>query len=131
MNLYISSYGYLFGTATYVDYSTFSPLNSITNPTPLPNATLTIGATARNPNYQGSHVYPNYWGNRTQTQLSGLPHATLTVGAAGRSLVGAGDELGLCPRGLHCTLAAPAVRLRRALAARVHLQLLFCTAKNI
>jgi hypothetical protein len=28
-----------------------SYLNLITNPTPLPNATLTIGAAARNPNY--------------------------------------------------------------------------------
>jgi hypothetical protein len=66
LNLYISNYGYLFGTATYVDYLTFSHLNLITNPTPLPNATLTIGATARNPNYRGSHVYPNYRGSRTQ-----------------------------------------------------------------
>ncbi len=49
-----------FGTATYVDYLTFSHLNPITNPTPLPNATLIIGATARNPNYQGSQVFPNY-----------------------------------------------------------------------
>ncbi len=38
----------------------FSHLNLITNPTPLPNATLTIGATARNSNYWDSHVYPNY-----------------------------------------------------------------------
>ncbi len=50
----------------YVDYITFSHLNPITNPTPLPNATLTIGATARNPNYRGSRVYPNYQGSRTQ-----------------------------------------------------------------
>ncbi len=62
----ISNYGYLFGTATYVDYLTFSHLNTITNPTPLPNATQTIGATARNPNYWGSRVYPNYRGSRTQ-----------------------------------------------------------------
>jgi len=55
-----------FGTATYVDYLMFSHLNLITNPTPRPNATLTIGATARNPNYQGSHVYPNYRGSCTQ-----------------------------------------------------------------
>ncbi len=41
-------------------------LNPITNPTPLPNATLTIGATARNPYYRGSRVYPNYRGSRTQ-----------------------------------------------------------------
>jgi hypothetical protein len=77
LNLYISNYGYLFGTATYVDYSTFSHLNPITNPTPLPNATLPIVATARNPNYRGSRVYytltigaaarnPNYQGCRTQ-----------------------------------------------------------------
>ncbi len=57
---------FYFGTATYVDYLTFSQLNPITNPTPLPNATLTIGATARNPNYRGSRVYPNYRGSRTQ-----------------------------------------------------------------
>jgi hypothetical protein len=66
LKIYISNYGFLFGTATYVDYLTFSHLNPITNPNPLPNATLTIGATARNPNYRGSHVYPNYWGSRTQ-----------------------------------------------------------------
>ncbi len=66
LNLYICNHGYLFGTATYVDYLTFSHHNPITNPTPLPNATLTIGATARNPNYRGSHVYPNYQGSRTQ-----------------------------------------------------------------
>ncbi len=63
---YISNYGFLFGTATYVDYLMFSHLNPITNPTPLPNATLTIGATACNPNYRGSHVYPNYRGSRMQ-----------------------------------------------------------------
>ncbi len=50
----------------YVDYLKFSHLNPITNPTPLPNATLTIGATARNPNYRGSRVYPNYRGSRMQ-----------------------------------------------------------------
>ncbi len=50
----------------YVDYLTFSHLNPITNPTPQPNATLTIGATACNPKYWGSRVYPNYWGSRTQ-----------------------------------------------------------------
>ncbi len=55
-----------FGTAMYVDYLTFSHLNLITNPTPLPNATLTIGATACNPNYRDSRVYPNYRGSRTQ-----------------------------------------------------------------
>ncbi len=66
LNLCISNYGYLFGTAMYVDYLTFSLLNPITNPTPLPNTTLTIEATARNPNYQGSRVYPNYRGSRTQ-----------------------------------------------------------------
>ncbi len=66
LNLYISNYSYFFGTATYVDYLTFSHLNPITNPTPLQNATLTIGATARNPNYRGSRVYPNYRGSRTQ-----------------------------------------------------------------
>jgi hypothetical protein len=76
LNLYISNYGYLFGTATYVDYLMFSHLNPITNPTPLPNATLTIGATActltigaavctltigaaaRNPNYRGCCTQP-------------------------------------------------------------------------
>jgi hypothetical protein len=62
----ISNYGYLFGTATYVDYLTFSHLNPITNPTPRRNATLTIGATARNPSYWGSRVHPNYLGSRTQ-----------------------------------------------------------------
>ncbi len=50
----------------YVDYLTFSHLNPITNPTPLPNATLTIRATAHNPNYWGSRMYPNYWGSCTQ-----------------------------------------------------------------
>jgi hypothetical protein len=65
-NLYISNYGYSFGTATYVDYLTFSHLNPITNPTPLLNATLTIRATARNPNYRGSCVYPNYRSSRMQ-----------------------------------------------------------------
>jgi hypothetical protein len=50
LNLYISKHGHLFGTAMYVDYLTFSHLNPITNPTPLPNATLTIGATASKPN---------------------------------------------------------------------------------
>jgi hypothetical protein len=34
LKIYISNYGYLFGTAMYVDYSTFSHLNPITNPTP-------------------------------------------------------------------------------------------------
>ncbi len=120
LNLYISNYGYLFGTAMYVDYLTFSHLNLITNPTPLPNATLTIRATAGNPNYRGSSVYPSYRGSRTQPLLSGLPHTTLTVGAAGRGLVGAGGELGLRPRGSHC-----------ALEARACSQLLFCTSKNI
>ncbi len=66
LKIYISNYGYLFGIATYVDYLMFSHLNPITNPSPLPNATLTIGATARNPNYRGSHVYPNYRGSHTQ-----------------------------------------------------------------
>jgi hypothetical protein len=66
LKIYISNYGYLFGTATYLDYLTFSHLNPITNPTPLPNATLTIRATARNPNYWGSRVYPNYRGSHTQ-----------------------------------------------------------------
>jgi hypothetical protein len=55
-----------FGTAMYVDYLTFSHLNPITIPNPRPNATLTIGATARNPNYRGSRVYPNYRGSCTQ-----------------------------------------------------------------
>ena len=59
----------------YVDYLTLSHLNLITNPTPLLNTTLTIGATARNPNYWGSCVYPNYRGS----------HATLTIGAAARN----------------------------------------------
>jgi hypothetical protein len=63
---YFSNHNYLFGTATYADYLTFSHLNLITNPTPLPNATLTIGATALNPNYRGSRVYPNYQGSHTQ-----------------------------------------------------------------
>jgi hypothetical protein len=55
-----------FGTAMYVDYLMFSHLNPITNPTPQPNATLTIRATARSPNYRGSRVYPNYRGSYTQ-----------------------------------------------------------------
>jgi hypothetical protein len=85
-----------------------SYLNPTTNPTPLPNATLnigaagctlTIGAAARNPNYRGC---------RTQPYLSGQPHATLTVGAAGHGLVGAGGVLGLCPRGLCYVLTARA-----------------------
>jgi hypothetical protein len=50
----------------YVDYLMFSHLNPITNPTPLLNATLIIGATAHKPNYWGSHVYPNYRGSHTQ-----------------------------------------------------------------
>ena len=66
LKIYISNYGYLFGTAMYVDYLMFSHLNPISNPAPLPNATLTIGATACNPNYRGSRVYPNYRGSRTQ-----------------------------------------------------------------
>ncbi len=66
LKIYISNYSYLFGTAMYVDYFMFSHLNPITNPTPLPNATLTIGATTRNPNYWGSHVYPNYQGSHMQ-----------------------------------------------------------------
>ncbi len=40
------------------------------------------------------------------------------VGAAGRSLVGAGGELGLCPRGSRCALTAHAARSRHALRAR-------------
>jgi hypothetical protein len=55
-----------FDMAPFVDYLIFSPLNLITNPTPWQNATLTIGATASNPNYQGSRVYPNYRGSRMQ-----------------------------------------------------------------
>ncbi len=76
LKLYINNYGYLFGTTTYVDYLTFSHLNPITNPTPLPNTTLTIGqphatltigaamctltigAAARNPNYRGCRMQP-------------------------------------------------------------------------
>ncbi len=84
------------------------PGNPITNPTPMPNATLTIGATARNPNYRGSSVYRNYRGSRSQPQLSRLPHTTLTVGAAGRGLVGAGGSLGFA-------LAARAARSQLAL----------------
>ncbi len=34
LKIYISNYGYLFGTATYVDYLTFSHLNPITNQPP-------------------------------------------------------------------------------------------------
>ncbi len=56
-----------FDMAPFVDYLMFSPLNPITNPNPWLNATLTIGATASNPNHQGSCVYPNYRGSRTQT----------------------------------------------------------------
>ncbi len=129
LNLYVSNCSYLFGTARYVDYLTFSHLNLITNPTPLPNATLTIGATARNPNYQGSRVYPNYRGSLTQPWLSGLLHATLMVRAAGHGLVGAGGELGLCPRGLSCMLAAHAAHSRHILAACARSHFLFCTAK--
>ncbi len=50
LKIYISNYGYLFGTATYVDYLTFSHLNPITNPTPLP--------AERNPNYRGNRTQP-------------------------------------------------------------------------
>jgi hypothetical protein len=56
----------LFGTAAYVDYLTFSHLNPIPNPTPRLNTTLTIRAPARNPNYWGSRVYPNYRGSCLQ-----------------------------------------------------------------
>ena len=66
LNVYISNYGYLFGTAMYVDYLTFSHLHPITYPTSLLNATLTIGATTHNPNYWGSRVYPNHRGSGTQ-----------------------------------------------------------------
>jgi hypothetical protein len=66
LNFYINNYKHLFGTATYIDYLTFSHLNSITNPTPLPNATLTMGATKHNPDYQGSRVYLDYRVSRTQ-----------------------------------------------------------------
>jgi hypothetical protein len=67
LKIFISNYGYLFGTAMHVDYFKFSHLNPITNPTPLPNATLTIiGATARNTNFRGSRVYPNFLGSRMQ-----------------------------------------------------------------
>jgi hypothetical protein len=55
-----------FDMAPYVDYLTFSPLNPITNLTPRLNANLTIGATAHNPNYWGSHVYANYRGSCMQ-----------------------------------------------------------------
>ncbi len=75
----------------YVDYLTFSHLNPITNPTPAPaernpnyHATLTIGATARNPYYRSSRVYPNYRGSRTQPLLSGLPHAINPNGRGSR-----------------------------------------------
>ncbi len=49
LNSYISNYGYLFGTATYVGYLTFSHLNPITNPTP---------PAERNPNYRGNCTQP-------------------------------------------------------------------------
>ncbi len=62
----LSHYGYLFGTTTYVDYLMFSHLNPITITAPLPNATLTLGAIARNPNYWGSLVYPNCRGSCMQ-----------------------------------------------------------------
>ncbi len=106
-----------FGSATYVDYLTFSHLNWITNPTPRPNATLTIGATARNPNYPGSRVYPNYRGCRTQPQQLGQPHATLMVRAAGRGLVGAGGVLGLRPCGSRYALPVRALPSRFVLHA--------------
>jgi hypothetical protein len=135
LNLYISNYGYLCGTVTYVDYYKFSHLNPITNPTPLPNATLTIGATAHNPNYRGSCEYPIYRGSRTQPLLSGLPHATLMVRAAGRGLVGAGGELGLRPRGLRCALAVRAHGSRVVTAFILHckkyMNLYMTTAKNL
>jgi hypothetical protein len=103
-----------FGTATYVDYLTFSHLNPITNPTPGTNGAITIWATTRNPNYWGSCVYPNYWGSCTQPLLSGLPHATLTIGAAACS------PNGWCSRarpgqGRRCARASPS---RLALHAR-------------
>jgi hypothetical protein len=59
-----------FDMAPYVDYLMFSPLNPITNPTSQPGqlhatltigaavCTLTIGAAAHNPNYQGYRTQP-------------------------------------------------------------------------
>jgi hypothetical protein len=82
-----------FGTATYVDYLMFSHLNPITNPTPRLIATLTIGATACNPNYWGSRVYPNYRGSCIQPKLSRLPHATLAIGAAPCNPKGRGSRV--------------------------------------
>ncbi len=93
-----------------------SYLNQITNPTPLPNATLTIGAAARNPNYWGSRVYPNYLGSRTQPYLSGLLHSTLTIGAAVCNPNSWGS-LGLGSCGLRYTLAAWALPLQFGLHA--------------
>jgi hypothetical protein len=109
-----SCFSVYFGTATYVDYLMFSHLNLITNPTPRPNATLTIGATARNPNYRGSRVYPNYRGSCTQPKLSGLPHATLTIGAAACNLKGRGSRA-RPGQGRRCAQASPS---RLALRAR-------------
>jgi hypothetical protein len=103
-----------FGTVTYVDYLTFSHLNPITNPTPRLNATLPIEATARNPNYWGSRVYPNYRGSCTQPILSGLPHATLTIGAATCNHNGRGSRA-RPGQGRRCARASP---LRLALHAR-------------
>ncbi len=62
----VTSFSHLFWYCHICRLLNVSHLNSITIPTPLPNATLTIGAAAHNPNYRGSRVYPNYRGSRTQ-----------------------------------------------------------------
>ncbi len=59
-----------FGTATYVDYLTFSHLNPITNPTPLPNTTLTIRAAMCTLTIRAAARNPNYWGCRTPSWLA-------------------------------------------------------------
>ncbi len=80
----------------------------ISNPHPLPCAPYLIGAAERTLTGQGSRMHPNW---------SGQPNATLTVGAAGRGLVGAGDELGIRPRGSRCALAACAAHSQLVLRA--------------
>jgi hypothetical protein len=60
---FVTSFSRLFWYCHVCRLLNISYLNPITNPTPLPNATLTIGAARHNPNCQGSRVYPNYQGS--------------------------------------------------------------------
>jgi hypothetical protein len=65
-HFFVTSFSRLFWYCHICRLLNISYLNPITNPNPLPNSTLTIGAAARNPNYQGSRVYLNYRGSRMQ-----------------------------------------------------------------